>query len=337
MQKLRTDFGREIPMYDQICENFITSRNAARKVFPLQNNAFYACSAAIFTAKGTVASEERLRECKEIIHQNASILSHFRGMTKVLVASMLADSQSPEELFEKGKRVYKMLKEEFFLGSSYFPVIAIQIAQTVPEAQLDSILKKTKDIYQEMKHNHPFLTGAEDGPLCACLACSERPQEELMADLNQCYELLKGQFFNKEAVQSLSHVLALCEGTPEEKCKKTMDLFNALKDRGYKYGTHYELPTLGVVAVNTDDPGKTADEMIEIAKWLSKQRGFGILGCSKRQRLMYAGIILNSNNRYSDEAQSATVSVTISIVIAEIIALVCAAEAASVAASSTNN
>ena len=42
-------------------------------------------------------------------------------------------------------------------------------------------------------------------------------------------KFLKNNFFSSNAVQSLSHVLAMCDGEPENKCQKTMELFQKLE------------------------------------------------------------------------------------------------------------
>ena len=97
-----------------------------------------------------------------------------------------------------------------------------------------------------MKNVHPFLTSGEDSIYAAMLALSEQSEEDIVDEAENCYRLLKPEFFSGNAVQSLSLVLTLCEGSAEEKCNAVMELFRELKARGYKYGTEYELSTLGL-------------------------------------------------------------------------------------------
>ena len=116
-----------------------------------------------------------------------------------------------------------------------------------------------------------------------------------------------------------------------------MELFYKLKDQGYKYGTGYELATLGVLAMLPADLDTIADDIVQVAEYLAGQRGYGILGMTKRQRLMHAGMIVTSD--YLDQntsMQAAAVSSTISLIIAQQTAM-CAAIAAANAANNANN
>lgn len=175
-----------------------------------------------------------------------------------------------------------------------------------------------------MKAEHPFLTASEDSTFCALMALSEKSDDALIADTEACYRQLKPHFFSSNAVQSLSHVLALCDGIPEEKCSRTMELFNNLKSAGRKYGTEYELPTLGVLAMSGADLKAVAENIIEIDDWLSKQSGFGFFGSvTKKQRLMYAGILAQRDYINEGAIQTAAVSGTIALIAAQ--AATCAA------------
>ena len=121
------------------------------------------------------------------------------------------------------------------------------------------------------------------------------------------------------------------------KCGRAMDLFYKLKDRGYKYGTGYELATLGVLAMLPADPDAVAEDTVQVAEFLAGQRGYGILGMGSRQRLMHAGLIVTSD--YLDQnasMQAAATSSAISLIVAQQTAM-CAAIAASTAAGSSGS
>lgn len=53
------------------------------------------------------------------------------------------------------------------------------------------------------------MTSAEDSAFCALLAVSEMEEESLIAECENCYQILKPEFFSANAVWSLSQVLAL--------------------------------------------------------------------------------------------------------------------------------
>lgn len=114
-----------------------------------------------------------------------------------------------------------------------------------------------------------------------------------------------------------------------------MELFTRLKEAGYKYGTSYELPTLGILSMSKADSCEIVRDMIEVDDWLSNQKGFGFLGSvSKKQRLMYAGILVQKDYFSEETMQTAAVNGTISLLVAQEAAM-CAAVAASSAAASS--
>lgn len=165
------------------------------------------------------------------------------------------------------------------------------------------------------------------------LALSEKSDRELIYEIEACYQQLKPNFFSSNAVQSLSHVLALGQGTIDDKCGRTMQLFDGLKEAGYKYGTSYELPTLGVLALSDGPKDKMIQEIVEINNWLSEQKGFGFFSSvTAKQRLMYAGIVTQLEYINTNAMQSTAVNSTISLIVAQQAAM-CAAIAASTAAS----
>ena len=219
------------------------------------------------------------------------------------------------------------------------PLVATIVAQMAEPAQYDSIVEKTGEIYQLMKKEHPFLTSSEDGPFAAMLAFTERNPQAMNDEVEKCYELLKPKFFSGNAVQSLSHVLALGEGSAESKCSKFETMFDSLKANGYKYGTDYELATLGALSILDVDAKVAVEELIEVTDYLETQKGYGLLGYTKKQRMMHAAMLVSSTYVKKGDVpvmNSAAISGTIAMIAAQQAAM-CAAIAASAAASSASN
>lgn len=313
------------------CETFVQNRETVRKVFPWGDGFTCFAGAAILTMNGSQANQKSLKQSKELLNQKVGVFSNFRGTAFVPVAAMMACDISPDKVLDHGMDVYKRLKKQFW-GSSYLPFTAMMIAQTTEPDAYDGLVERTRSIYEQMGTKHPFLTSSEDSPLCALLACSSKSDAQLIDDMEQCFKILKKQFFHGNAVQSLAHVLALFEEPAELKCEKTMQLFHGLKEAGKRYGTMYELPTLGVLAMSQAPVKEVVQEMTEIDKWLSKQRGFGFWsGITDKQRLMYAGMLAQKDCVKTQTFQTAAFGGTVAMVLAQEAAL-CAVVACSMAA-----
>lgn len=313
------------------CEQLIENRNRIKSVFSWDGQLLNLACATVFLIRRKTVDQSILENCKNMIKENVSIFSNFRGTAKSPIVAMLASTSNPEKTLENGLLVYELLKKDFWT-SAYLPLAAMVIAQMAESSEYEKITSRTRSIYNLMKREHPFLTSSEDSAFCALMALSEKSDEMLIEDSEQCYQNLKTNFFSSNAVQSLSHVLALCDGLPEVKCAKTMELFEKLRAAGYKYGTDYELPTLGILAMSGGNLDDITGEIIDIDAWLSQQNGFGFFSSiSRKQRLMYAGIIAQ-RDYLNEESMQTAVNGTISLMVAQEAAM-CAALAASAAAS----
>lgn len=318
------------------CKNLIKNKETMKSAFAWEDGLTHLACAGIFINKEQTANEEMLLQCKDILKRNTGIFSNFKSTAKPMIVAMLAANENPQLLMERGLKVYDLLKEEF-MSSVYLPIAAMIIAQYADEARYAELAQRTRRIYKQMRADHPFLTSGEDSTFCALMALLDKPDEVLLGDAEECYKILKNNFFSSNAVQSLSHVLAMCDGEPENKCQKTMELFQKLKEAGHKYGTSYELPTLGVLAMADGNQDEIAAEMAEIDQWLSEQKGFGFFSSiSAKQRLMYAGMIAQQDYINDKMMQGAAVNGVISLIVAQQAAM-CAAITASAAATANNN
>lgn len=318
------------------CKNLIKNKETMKSAFAWEDGLTHLACAGIFINKEQTANEEMLLQCKDILKRNTGIFSNFKSTAKPMIVAMLAANENPQLLMERGLKVYDLLKEEF-MSSVYLPIAAMIIAQYADEARYAELAQRTRRIYKQMRADHPFLTSGEDSTFCALMALLDKPDEVLLGDAEECYKTLKSNFFSSNAVQSLSHVLAMCDGEPKIKCQRTMELFQKLKEAGHKYGTSYELPTLGVLAMADGNQDEIAAEMAEIDQWLSEQKGFGFFSSiSAKQRLMYAGMIAQQDYINDKMMQGAAVNGVISLIVAQQAAM-CAAITASAAATANNN
>lgn len=322
---------------ENLCRSLSENRKIIKSAFPLENSYIYPVCAEIFTEKRRTPQEDRLKECRRILKENTGLFSNFRGITKAVMISMMAAEANPEEKLRRSLAVYSLLKEYFFT-SQYLPIASMAISDMAPESRYEELSQRTRRIYEAMKREHPFLTNSQDCIYAALMALSPRTDEEIIAETEKCYDILKNEFFSSNAVQSLSHILAFLDGTAEEKCRRTLELYGHLKALGCRYGTNLELPTLGVAAMVPAEIRNIAHDIAEADEFLSHQKGFGFFGIGKKQRLMYAAMLVTSDfiEGTSAPGQSAVLSGTVSLIAAQQ-AAVCAAVAASAAAASAAN
>lgn len=155
-----------------------------------------------------------------------------------------------------------------------------------------------------------------------------------------CYDALKHPFGTGQYTQALSHVLALGEGSAQEKRDKVLGVYQGLKAAGRKYGAGYELGTLGSLALLPAPVEELTADVLEVDEFLSHQKGYrGILGLPKNQRLMHSAMLVSGDyvdQRKTSVMGAAAVSGTVAMIAAQEMAL-CAVMVGGIGASAAAN
>ena len=321
-----------------VCEKFIQNRENVQEAFKWNCSTYLipVCAAMLAGAKEPV-SLAKLEECKRMLKNGVGAFSNFKGNAFPALVTQLALDENPQERLRKAIRMHDILKQHFY-GSAYLPLAAMVLSGMVTEARFNEVAERAGRIYKRMKAEHRFLTSAEDCVYAGLMALSGLTDDQLVQEAENCYKLLKEEFYDANANQSLSHVLALCEGSAGSKCRAVFDLYYGLRERKYKYGLGYELATLGVLALLPQ--GKTAvmADLIEVDQYLSMQKGYGFFGLGKRQRLMHAGMLLvtelleGERDGQKDLYMNALTNSAVAMMLAAQQAALCAAVAATAAA-----
>lgn len=318
------------------CELLIQNRDTMNEVFKWGSNLLNLSAAYMITSKEVRADVAKLKECKALIKERTGAFSNFRGNSNCAVTAMLAVSESAGHLLEDGLQAHEMLKGKL-RDSAYLPMAAMSVARLAGKERYEEIVDRTKEIYDRIKKEHPFLTSAEDCSFCTLLALSDKSVEALVTEAERCYRFLTEHTrYPKNSVQSLSHVLALYDGTAEEKCEKVMELYEILKACGLKYGISYELPMLGVLAMTNKEYEVLAEELAEVSAWLSKKKGFGFWGyVTLKQRLMFAGMLLQEGE--DKVSETALLQSSIATVVAQQTAMLAIMMSSTAAATAANS
>lgn len=317
------------------CKLFINNRDMMKAGFAWESPYLYPLCASLYAKKDQVVDIEAMKIAKKMLKEETGVFSSFRGAAKMAIVAMVAMAPDQKQKLNEILQVHEQLKE-VFRGSEYLPVAAAAITEFSGLVDYNEIVMRTRKVYDEMKSNHPFLTTREDAPFAALLALSSYDADYMGQEMERLYTILKEHFFKSNAVQSLSHVLVLGEGTALSKSQRVLDLYQTLKSKGYRYGTGYELATLGVLSMLDTDMKTLAGEIMEVDDYLRSQRGFGVFGVGAKQRLMYAGMLVMSDYVSAIGCyETAALNSIVSIIIAQQ-AAICASVAASSAAAASS-
>lgn len=269
----------------KLCESFILNRDVVKSAFKWDSQLIIPVCASVLTDAGATGDAETLLKCRKILEEATGVFSNFRGNVKAPMVTMLSVADAPEEKMAKTVKIYDILKKHF-KRTEYLAYVSAVMADMVSVEEAEKYAVRGSNIYELMKQEHPFLTSGEDSVFAVLMAFSDKPDSELVKNMENAYKLLKENFRDSNSVQSVSQVFALSEGNAEDKCKRLVELYNALKAADKKYGKYYELAVLAsllLLPVEIDDVVK---DMAEVDDYLAEQKGYGLLGIDKKTRLM---------------------------------------------------
>ncbi len=321
------------------CDLFANNYYVLSKKFKWNNTINTRLGALLYTMENREADADAIERCRKIIKEHTGIFSQFKDTTNFMTSVMLSLQPDPEPMFKSVLNVYDAMKKEGFHASPYLVLAAISIALQSDPYNYQRVITSAKNYYDAMKEEHKFITSSDDYGFAALLAMSEKPVYQAVKEMEDCYRLLKGDFFGANAVQALSHVLTFSEESAYAKCKRIADLDRALKNRKSKIGSGIELSFLGVIALLQEDTEELADKIAEVKDYLKNKKGFGSWSMSNTERTMFAVAVVCDD--YLTDMKRKTMEYTLAnnitgILIAQQMAVMAAASGAAAAGAASN-
>ena len=282
--------GRITALADRLAEN----REVLKQSVHLEPDRMVLAGASILTCRGMRADRGVIDECAKILKDNAGALSEYRGMIRVPLLCKMAASGTPEHYIRCVQEIEDLIRHtpKIRHASKIYRILA---AMTVQDHSAQQTASETVDrmraLYVDMKNEHPWLTGEEDLPFAALLSASGKNPQKLTDDTEACFSILRNHFKSGNVRQTLSHVLALSDEEPEEKCLRAADLAGELKRIGHRISTDRESVILGAAALTGVSAPDMAQDIAEADEYLKQKKGFGNISAGTQQRRMFAGLL----------------------------------------------
>lgn len=320
---------------------FAKNKEIISKSFKWDNSYIYPACSLIYTNKGLQADVEKLKYCCDIIKNNTGVFSCFRGIAKLALAANLSIEENPDDMFKSYLKANNCLKGHFGMSAStYLPFASAIMSKLAQADEFEIIAKKAGHIFKLIKKDHPILTSGEDAAYAVLFALSDvwGSATDIAAEVERCYQRTKALCFNSNSIQSLAFVLALSPENSDIKCSRTIEFFNAFKENNHKFGTSYELSSLGILATSTHEVQPIVQEICQADDYLKGLKGFGNFMFGSKIRLMYASMLTASEYSIDNHVCLAnTVNSVTSMIIAQQAAIIAAVAAASAASTSSSS
>lgn len=299
------------------CELLVSNRDAMHQAFRWNSESMMLAGSSFFVGLNWKADTVKLKHCEKILKQKSGLFSSYQGNVKMPLLCKMAVSENPEQYFEDVDSIVKQIKSLKWIETDYKVLAAMTLRDHLDMADIPGSAEKMIALYQGMKENHPWITSGEDVPFAAILAVSGMDTDALMLEMENCYKELSKTFRDKNAVQSLSHILAIDPADTQIKCRKAEAVFNILKENKHKYGTGFELTVLGTLSMLDLTAEQIADEIMEADDYLKSQKGFGTFAMKDSVRRMYAALmVMDTHMPPADHSHESIVNSMLAMVIA---------------------
>ena len=297
------------------------NRNIIAKAFKVADSVGVSMAAFTWTLAGREATAEQMRASFDYLKSQTSALSTERGTNKLTVASRMAMSGDDAGYLAEVQRIFSRIMEGYKMktGSRYGTALLIANCTSTPE-EADALVDRTKRIFEMMRQAHPVITDDRDMTFAAIVALSDRDDEALLADAEECYQLLGKEYKLTGGRQTMAHVLAISPLPPAEKVARVAELRAAFKANKISIGwtSSQEYATLAMLVLDGRPAGEIAAEIAELNKTIKKLKGFGDFSVDQSIRLLYAAAI----STYAHQGNVQTGAVTDAVALALVQALI---------------
>lgn len=330
---------------EEMKERLVQAVEAVDKAFKGQHQ-YYKRYVAVSAVKyGKAFDGDKVKELMQFIRKNTGVFSPFRVNVFVLASLLYLGSKRPEDRFIRIRDHLKLLKEKGFKKSRYLPMMSytldsimfddkVQDMAIQTESYRNGVVEKAKLAYDEMKRNHPWITGGEDYPLALLIAHGDKSSERI----ESIYSRLNGHGFKKgNELQNLANILAVSDEDERTLIDKAVQMERRCREREFKIKP-IMYAGLGIMAL-VDDETDPMDKVIGLSNELRKMKKFKWLD---RNLLFMFAVLLVSEEVKKELSGKTIMESTLSITIEQLVlaqtavmvSVITASTSASTAASS---
>ena len=273
-----------------------------------------AVGAYYYLITGAFPDTVRIQECRELLRRRSGVFSGFRAHGSDILACMLAADSDPEYRLELTILAHQYLRTEF-TDTSYLPILAFFFTEYLREDQFGRYTAKAKQVYGMMRDQHIMLTSYEDVIFSGLFAMSGRDLKQLTDEAEAIYQYLKPAFtFNGNALQTLSHALALCQGGPVDKAERTGYLWRLLQKQRIRFPKSFPIAALGILANSGIEAEVICRDFLKAQEQL-KELVHGLFS-SKETRYYFTVLVLASYYLINSTEMTAAVIIRMIVLLA---------------------
>ena len=253
-----------------------------------------------YTLKDKKINTNLVNESMEIIRENTSIFSDFRGKSSINTAITLSFQTNPKSSFDEILNIHKKLRVNKFCSGDCLALVSNVIFENKDKINVDECIEKMRYVYRSMIQNHPYSISVEEYMITCIIAITSNDIEEELSNMEIAYEyLMKNGVYNRRTLQNLAHVLSFNKN--EETLNKCLEIKKELEKNKCKIH-EFGYPLIGVMAlIDIKDINYLIEKIKHISDTLKEHQGYGNFVLGERYRNMISAVITLS--KYIDDIE----------------------------------
>ena len=252
-------------------------KNAAE----VQDNFLYASDTAyalavssMYTAEAERVNTDELNTSKKLLDAVKDLSDDEPDSVRLAAMASMAVTGKPEEYLKDLKTVLGLLDRVRMRDVEYKLLAALILSDNIWPEDYEEYVRRTKEIYTRMREEHRWLTSVEDMPFAALLSVSGNEVDDLIIEMEMDYDILEKEFPDNNALQTLTHILALYDLDVEEECQKAIKLKELLEKQGFSFEEELDVTILGMLTTLSLPEEEIASDTAEAAEYLKEQEFF---------------------------------------------------------------
>jgi hypothetical protein len=152
----------------------------------------------------------------------------------IVAAILYQNGDSAKSFIKEVERVRKMFRAEKLHRALAMEMMAVLVlrVQTSGSTISRQTVRRFREIYDEMKQHHRWLTGADDFPACAILTGQRGTPRRIGDNTEEIYSELRARKFpSGNPLQTAANLLFLADGTPQQLADRTASLKAEFRSR----------------------------------------------------------------------------------------------------------
>lgn len=276
-----------------ICETYINNRDEMRRILRSSGIPMHLMGAAVLTALGSKADEEKILAAEELLKEREPIDSPIRGAIKSVTTVHMQLADSLEGYYKDLKRTHDLIHVNMGDDDERYYMAAMMMSDKISDMQdILFLLDRTGLIHEGMGKGFASLKD-KSGYVTAAFAaaCGITNTKAYLEDVERCMSYLKESGVIENVSEDLGMLLALIPLETEEKCKRVLALAEAFKAINMDFEHEEEAGMLGFLAALDMPADEITAAVYEADEFLKLYSGF-IEGAGCILRHVYASMLV---------------------------------------------